>query len=590
MIRRGVLGLLLLAGCAKQAALPSVFTTDWLNDGGHSIARVEQSLRNTPKPPTQPVAVGVTETTIVGIPLNGGARWSHTATPDTLPSIAGEFVLYSSRGKLTALDAKTGAARWNVDVGSYWLRGAGDDGKSTVVSLGTSDRKKSLLLAVRHDGGVQLRLETPLQLGRPAARGGVAFVPWAGQYVSAIDIQSGDELGRLLTRELVSHALNVDGELFFGEKAMLHLDERVRYASTNQGVRTMLPERVLPGRPRWLGSGSELPVIDLGAHAKVRLYAAPVWRDSETRFASDSFVASYFRTVMGFNAKNAELQWVRAVSSPVIGGAPSRSGFVLCGADGKAHVVSNRGSTVSSADLGSPLRACVVEASSLDSSAGEDPGPLAAQIDRALSTLDPEMAAAQAFLVSELGRLPDPSVTKTLIDLTTSSRMPPDVRLRARDLLSQRRSGAELMLAALERRYDFLSGELLPPPVGPLADALAAMNERRAAPLLARHLNDPSTDAADVARAAHALVTLATSAELPGLRTFFALYRATADEPALVQAVGSVAAALIRVGGSEGRALVERAAHDPLTQPDVVKELASVTESAREPARAAGSR
>ncbi|MGC4091766.1 MAG: PQQ-binding-like beta-propeller repeat protein [Polyangiaceae bacterium] len=577
MIRRVVLGLALLSGCAKQAALPSVFTQDWLNDGGHSIGRVEQSLRGTPKPPQQPLAVGVTETTIVGIPLaGGGARWTQNATPDTLPAIAGELVLYSSRGKLNALDAKTGAPRWSVDVGAFWLRGAGDDGKTSVVTLGTSDRKKSLLLAVRHDGSVQRRLETELLLGRPAARNGVAFVPWAGQYVSAIDIGSGDELGRLLTRELVSHALTVDGELFFGEKAMLHFDERVRYASTNQGVRTMLPDRVLPGRPRWLGPGGELPVIDPGAHSKVRLYAAPAWVNGETRFASDSFVASYFRTAMGFSSKTGELNWVRAVSSPIIGGTPARSGFVLCGSDGKALLLSNRGATTSTSDLGGPLRACVVEASTLDVAGGEDPGPLAAQIDRALSILDPEMAAAQAFLVSELGRLQEPSVTKTLIDMTTSSRMPPDIRLRARELLAQRRSGAELMLASLERRYDFLSGELLPPPVGPLADALAAMGERRAAPLLARHLNDPSTESSDVARAARALVTLATPAELPGLRTFFALYRATADEPALVQAVGSVAAALIKVGGAEGRALVERAARDPLTQPDVAKELSSV--------------
>jgi len=592
MIRPSLLGVVLLAGCAKQPTLPSVFTQDWLNDGGHSIARVEESLRSSPKPSSQPVAVGVTENALVGISLSGGgARWSQPATPDTLPSIAGDLVVYSSRGKLNALDAKTGAPRWNVDVGAYWLRGAGDDGKTTVLTLGTSDRKKSLLLAVRHDGAVQLRLETPLVLGRPAVRAGVAFVPWAGQYVSAIDVQSGDELGRLLTRELVSHALTVDGELFFGEKSMLHFDERVRYASTNQGVRAALPERMLPGRPRWLGSGSELPVIDLGARAKVRIYAAPIWANAETRFASDSFVASYFRTAMGFSAKNGELKWVRAVSSPIIGGSPARSGFVLCGADGKALLLSSRGSTLSSADLGSPLRACVVEASSLDAAAGDDPGALAEQIDRALSILDPEMAAAQAFLVGELGRLPDASVTKTLIDLTTSSRMPPDIRTRARDLLALRRSGPELMLAALERRYDFLSGELLPPPVGPLADALAAMNERRAAPLLARHLNDPSTDSADVARAARALVVLATPAELPGLRTFFALYRATADEPALVQAVASVAAAMIRVGGSEGRALVERAARDPLTQPDVAKELSTLTpaEGAALGARATGS-
>lgn len=573
---RAALALVCLTGCASANVIPHTFSTDWLNDGGHSIARVEQQLRNAPKPPTVNVALGVTDAAILGIPLEGGQRWSVAALPDTLPVVAGDLVLYSSRGKLNALDAKTGAPRWSSDVSGYWLRGAGDDGKTTVATLGTSDRKKSLLLSVRRNGSVGLHIETPILLGRPAVRGGVALVPWAGQYVSAIDTENGDELGRLLTRELVSYALTSGGEIFFGEKAMLHFDESVRYASTNQGQRTMLPDRLLPGRPRWLQPGGELAVIDSGAHAKVRVYAAPAWVGGETRMASDAFVATYFRAVMGFDAKSAELRWVKALPSAVIGGAAAGSGFVLCSADGKASFVSATGGSAGGVSLGAPLRACVVEASGFHAPNGEAPGPLAAQLDRALTQLDPEMAAAQAFLVSELGRLNDPGVTKTLIDLTTSARVPPDVRTRARDLLSQRRAGADLMLAALERHYDFLSGELLAPPVGPLADALSAMKEKRAAPLLARHLNDPSTEVSDVERAASALSSLATPEELPSLRTFFALYRATADEPMLVQAVVSVARALLRVGGSDGRTLVDRAARDPLTQPEVARELIGI--------------
>ena len=56
----------------------------------------------------------------------------------------------------------------------------------------------------------------------------------------------------------------------------------------------------------------------------------------------------------------------------------------------------------------------------------------------------------------------------------------------------------------------FVSGVLLPPPVGALADALAASGELRAAPLLAKHLNDPANSAQDVAHAARALIKLAT--------------------------------------------------------------------------------
>jgi outer membrane protein assembly factor BamB len=575
-MKRLGLGLAVSLTACHSTPIPTVFSTQWLNDSGSSIAAIEARVRDTPRPPSVNVAVGVTDSSIIVAPLDGGRTWIQPALPDTIPSIAGELVLYSSRGTLTALDAKTGAKRWNVDVSGYWLRGAGDDGKLTAITLGTSDRKKSLFLAVTHGGAVQTRIETPNLLGRPAARGGIALVPWQSQYVSAIDMETGEEEGRLLTREQVSYALSAAGEIFFGEKAMLHLDDKIRYASTNQSERTALPDRVLPGRPIWLGSGGNLPIIDTSARAKIRIIAGPAWNGAHTHFASDSFVSTYFRTVMGFDARSAELRWTQALTSPVIAGGAGASGFVLCTADGKLIFVGATGGTSGGSDLGAPLRACTVEASSFTVPNGAAPGTLAAQIDRALNVLDPEMAAAQAFLVSELGRLSDPSVTKTLIDLTSSSRVAPDIRLRARELLAQRRSGPEEMLKSLERHYDFLSGDLLPPPVGPLADALAAMNEQRAAPLLARHLNDPSTESADLARAAHALITLATPAEAPSLRTFFALYRATADEPLLVEAVVSVAKALLRVGGAEDRALIERASRDPLTQPEVMRQLAAI--------------
>jgi hypothetical protein len=62
---------------------------------------------------------------------------------------------------------------------------------------------------------------------------------------------------------------------------------------------------------------------------------------------------------------------------------------------------------------------------------------------------------------------------------------------------------------------------------------------------------------------------LATPAQAEELRTFFALYRATAEQPALVQAVIHTAEALLRIGGEEGRDVVERASRDPLTRPTI---------------------
>ena len=133
------------------------------------------------------------------------------------------------------------------------------------------------------------------------------------------------------------------------------------------------------------------------------------------------------------------------------------------------------------------------------------------------------------------------------------------------------------MLAALEKGHELASERR--PPVGALADALAAMQEKRAAPLLARQLNEPANSPEDVEHAARALTTLATPAEIEDLKVFFSLYHATADDEALVRAVVSVGETLLRIGGESGKALVERAAGDPLTHPGVRRGLEELPSS-----------
>jgi hypothetical protein len=117
---------------------------------------------------------------------------------------------------------------------------------------------------------------------------------------------------------------------------------------------------------------------------------------------------------------------------------------------------------------------------------------------------------------------------------------------------------------------------LRPPPVGPLADALLAMKETRAAPALVSHLFDPADTTDAVKRVAAALAVVATKAQLPDLRAFFALYRATAELENQALAVVSVARALVRAGGAEDKALVEKGADDPLTVPVVKTQLAAL--------------
>jgi outer membrane protein assembly factor BamB len=107
------------------------------------------------------------------------------------------------------------------------------------------------------------------------------------------------------------------------------------------------------------------------------------------------------------------------------------------------------------------------------------------------------------------------------------------------------------------------------PPIAPLGEALAALGERRAAPLLAQQINRPAHTAPAVARAAAALERLASEAEYAELSVFFSLHRTTADSPEWVAAVVSIARTLSRVGGAKARALLAFAQRDPLTVNEV---------------------
>jgi outer membrane protein assembly factor BamB len=393
-----------------------------------------------------------------------------------------------------------------------------------------------------------------------------------------VDLKAGDEVARLLLREIVSQARNFNGELWFGEKGLVRFDDKIQLATTNQATHVALPSRQLPGKPIWLGSGNLLWPVSNSARHKIRLSALPVAGAGEggAQLANRAYLASYFRVVLGLSERDASLQFVRSLGADALGLGVAQRGFAICDAGGTVTLVSEKGGDLASAELGARLDACAVDVSALSLEQTKAPPPLAEQIGQALTDLTPDMAVAQKLLVDELTKLQDPLVTKILIDLTSSSKIPPDLRMAARKLIATRRTGKEYMLKALERHYDYVSDVLLPPPLGPLADALAAMNEVSAMPLLAKHLNDPANDMVDVERAAQALGKLATPAEYEELRTFFALYRATADEPSLVSAVVAVGAALLRIGGSAGKAVVERAAQDPLTQADVKRGLTAL--------------
>lgn len=572
MTRRTILPLpaalmtIVLVSCGADPGRPKTFSTDWVDDQGKSIGEVQARLRNAPKPPSTDLVVSVGENNrIIGTPLGGGAPWTATHALDARPIIAGGVVVVSGSNEIVALDASNGKKLWARPTGGTPLLGAGDDGNLTAISLSRSGG--STLLIVGRDGAVKRQIETDKAIGDPAVVGGVVFVPWANQYVSALDGLTGEELGRVTVREKVSRALSIGGALYFGEMAYVRFDDKIGGASRGQASRVGIPSRELPGTPRLLVPGTEKVPAVANARDRDRLFGRPNGESNPLTIDSNRFYASYYRLVFGFESSRGHLAWVRSHPSEFIGGEAIAAGLVLCDEDGKIVVLdAQTGQTSMEKSIGEPIKSCVVQADTFRAPRPTQAGPsLGQQITDAVTLREATLATAQRLLLRELATLEDESATKTLIDIASDPRSVPILVADARAALATRRNGVSFMLVALGKHYDFLHDVLVSPPVGPIADALAATKETKAAPLLAAHLFDPAITDDDVKHAAAALALIATDKELPQLKQFFSMYRGTASNDELALAAASVGEAIVRVDPKGGRSIIEAAAKDAMT-------------------------
>jgi len=162
-----------LAGCGGGMRI-SLFTTEWVDDGGKSIEAVRQRLAKARPAIGADVVVGVGSGVdkVIGEPLAGGAKWTFAHALDARPLVTGSIVVGTGGGELFALDATTGKRLWARPTGGLKVHGAGDDGEVTVVTMSSGTGLGSTLLAVARDGKVLQQLETERVLGTPAVLGG----------------------------------------------------------------------------------------------------------------------------------------------------------------------------------------------------------------------------------------------------------------------------------------------------------------------------------------------------------------------------------------------------------------------------------
>jgi outer membrane protein assembly factor BamB len=312
-------------------------------------------------------------------------------------------------------------------------------------------------------------------------------------------------------------------------------------------------------------------------------YALPILRQGRLSVDGGQIAAGARELFVGVERASGSLVWAHLLREAPLAVTPIHGGFVACDSGGGLSWVDHRGRRADEVVFEARLMACVMQQGRSRQPVLSPSPPLEDQVASALSVSGQRPTELDQWLLNRFGQLEPPSVTRVLIGLAQDSRLSPVLTRAADEVLARRDNGVEHMLRALKRHYDFLSGVLQPPPVGALADALGRLGVERAAPLLAEHLNDPANSPNAVRRAARALEKLATADQRDELRTFFSLYRATADDPELVAAVVSVARALLRVGGAEAKRLVASAATDSLTQPAVQRGLRTLAERAPPP-------
>jgi outer membrane protein assembly factor BamB len=540
-------------------------------DDGTAMAALQKQLASVTIPLGADVAVGVFgERSLVGVPLAGGEPWTFEHAIACRPVLAGRLVVGLGANEMFGLDALTGKQLWTRKAAGC-PRGIADDGKITVVSVRPVTGVGGIVLAIDHEGQIIRQIEDTANIGIPGIVGGVLFLPWNSRYVSAYDVAVGEEVARVRFPELVTRAFVVGGALFFGERTATRFDDRIGLVPADKASTLALPERALPDHPTWMESGNDsLPPGSLPAD-RVRLYARPASSGSPA-LAGGRYAATHGHVALGLDAKDGATVWVHTSTADFLGGAAYQGGFALCDAEGNvAFLDAQTGALAGLVSLGVPVDACVVQADGFSKTKAA-PRPLRDQMAEAIRLRAPGAEPVQRFLLSELARSSDERATETLIQLATSDAASRELVEDIRAALAERRSGASFMLAALAVRYDYLDDVLRPAPVGPLADALAAMNEKRAAPLLAEHLTNPATPPAGVERAAAALAVLAGPEQVAALRWFFAAYRSEAAEAAIVLAVAHVARALERLGSGD---VVAAALRDPYTSDAVKSKIAS---------------
>ena len=539
----------------------------------------------------QPIAVVTThseddaERQIIALRVDSGEQmWSATVDAATRPEILGDVVLTSTRERIVAFDLQSGRQLWAYELPDLAYVGATRDGdtiywSATVGALGGARRVGHVVAMDARSGTEKWRHEVQGVFGQPAAQGGLVFVPWERQNIAVLDELTGDEIARLRsTDDVIAWAFDHPTGIYYGGRGIYRLTHRSVTGTRAESTHIRPPLGELPRQPESVWPDGFVPKPGTrSARGRIRVYFNPAPADGpETiNIEGDTYYFAYYRYVFAYDLEG-NLRWTRILEQDVVNAEAMPHGLLTFGEQGQMHLLDrDTGNDRWTQDTELQIASVALDA------AGFEPGgesgevrPLRQTLNEMVVDPDNRLVAARAYAIERLASIEEEEITRDLLDLYQQRSMPGALKEAIREALRTRRSGAQYLMEALARRYDYLE-DTQAPPLEAIVPALLEMEHTEAVPQLITHMMDHETPARVLPDVVRAVVRLGGEEAVPALRNFLVLYRADSEfqgpvadqepeeeggEPVRAdpeaRALAFAAAGIFEHGGVEGRELL----------------------------------
>jgi hypothetical protein len=521
---------------------------------------------------------------------DGQVLWEKSHKINSKPVIADDLVIFRSGHEIVALHVASGARAWSYPTEAmdfYGVSGAsgrvfltfGLGGETAVGSM-----RRGVIVGVAAGSGLKLwehEMEN-VRMGESAAVGDLVFVPWDKQNVSVLDAASGIETCRIRSKDdVIDFVVSRPEGVFYGARGLYRFDSRSWMGTKEATTHYDVPIEGVPGRPE-LSTDKLVPRAGLTtARDKIRYFWAPATSQDPTsiELTNSMIYLLYYRFLYAFDQHSGELKWVYRNKMDVEHVQVVPGALYLVDKRGSIVMLeTEQGRVVNTIETGQNLITGVLDVGRhvvAFTPPETPPGPLRQDLINLILDNDNRLVPIRKYTLRFLTAIPDPEVTKDLLDVYITKGIPQEMKDVAREMLLTRTSGAAYLVDSMKYHYNYLD-ETIPPPMGVVAQALVKMDAREGVPGLLQHLMDHETSTEDLREIAFALKQLGDASIIPTLKEFLIRYHADSAFAEQLDTLVILVSTIHDLGDQADRDFLTEMMNDPLTLASLAQRIDGV--------------